>query len=952
MDALSPRDVNAHLRVKQTKHLVLKQPAVNVKTNQKQKDHPPPPPAEVREPPSFDGKDGIIYKTGQMLGRGGFAICYEGQNLNTQQIYALKIVKSHMPQKRMEQKFQTELQIHSKMKHPNIVEFHRAFSYFKCTYIVLELCPNGSLMDMVKRRKYITEPEARYWTVQIAGAVKYMHGKGIIHRDLKMGNIFLDKNMDVKIGDFGLAALIMSGKDLQACRRTTLCGTPNYIAPEILSKEKGGHDHAVDIWSLGIIIFAMLTGKPPFQSETADEIYRRARERDYDWPSLDSSENLISKETKDLVSKLLQPAHLRPDPDQIVEHSFFMCGWTPRQEEMSISLREKHISPKKYFSEINFSANITTSNRNLKKLCVKCGVGPWTPAKKYISTYREVAEEEKLGLTPAVPLAEDVVYHPFHAWLQDQVQSLQEHGENPEAALKILEKILSPSSKSKYTGNPNSRAPVQSFAAQQRAKDSKQSVSQRQAQVNRIGGDKAFVGKPMPPVKTGMKISDAMVDIEERLVADMLQKLNFNAHEENRNKYNQLPSQHISKISIFDEREKAELVPNTRPSHILLRLCNLRNEIDRALKARSPTTEVKTPTKSPVIVVKWVDYTNKFGLGYILSNGSVGTLFRAMPTSQHGSRKESCPSTCVLIRDSEKHLINQSNPDWAHYGQLVPLSGCKVEFFENRGEEGLFSASVDSENFKATPGPNGEMFKLSASRDEFDSRKKERVALWRKFGNYMTHYGRDTEYPQEESHLNNSEQEHAIKNIVTFYQRWGDVGCWGFGDGHLQFNFPDHTKIILSSDGTWCDFYHLPLEAAHELSEKGIISAQALDERQHLSYPLRTMLNFKPKLTRSRSQRQAIIDPLVQEIPSANDFRRKIEFIFQCITEWTQNGGIGISDLTAKGRLRWSGARQTVNTKMPYKHVWVCVGGQATDERKVAWFDPRNPDVVLPDIEG
>lgn len=111
-------------------------------------------------------------------------------------------------------------------------------------------------MDMVKKRKFVTEPEVRYWTVQMAGAIKYMHEKGIIHRDLKMGNIFLDKDMNVKIGDFGLAALFMSDKDMKACRRTTLCGTPNYIAPEILAKggNNKGHDHAVDIWSLGIIM--------------------------------------------------------------------------------------------------------------------------------------------------------------------------------------------------------------------------------------------------------------------------------------------------------------------------------------------------------------------------------------------------------------------------------------------------------------------------------------------------------------------------------------------------------------------------------------------------------------------------------------------------------------------------------------------------------------------------
>ena len=141
------------------------------------------------------------------------------------------------------------------MKHKNIVQFFRAFTFNNCTYLVLELCNNGSLMDMVRRRKGLTEPEVRFYSVQIAGAIKYMHGKGIIHRDLKMGNIFLDSQMNAKIGDFGLAALVVTGRDMQTIRRTTLCGTPNYIAPEILEKGKKGHDHMVDIWSLGIIMY-------------------------------------------------------------------------------------------------------------------------------------------------------------------------------------------------------------------------------------------------------------------------------------------------------------------------------------------------------------------------------------------------------------------------------------------------------------------------------------------------------------------------------------------------------------------------------------------------------------------------------------------------------------------------------------------------------------------------
>ncbi len=149
------------------------------------------------------------------------------------------------------------------MRHPNIVEFHRAFTYKQSTYLVLELCSNGSVMDMVKERKCLSLPEVRRLTIQLCGAVKYMHTRNVIHRDLKMGNLFLDSAMNLKLGDFGLAAVLVSPFEwdglvkqgvLNGSRRTTLCGTPNYIAPEILEKGAKGHDHKVDIWAIGVIM--------------------------------------------------------------------------------------------------------------------------------------------------------------------------------------------------------------------------------------------------------------------------------------------------------------------------------------------------------------------------------------------------------------------------------------------------------------------------------------------------------------------------------------------------------------------------------------------------------------------------------------------------------------------------------------------------------------------------
>jgi len=144
------------------------------------------------------------------------------------------------------------LQLHSKLQHPNIVEFYRAFTFGASTYVVLEVCDNGSLADMVKKRRFVSMPEIRRYLIQTCGAIKYLHSRQIVHRDLKTGNLFLDRNMNIKVGDFGLAALLVSKNDIGA-RRTTMCGTPNYLAPEILERSGRGHNEKVDLWAIGII---------------------------------------------------------------------------------------------------------------------------------------------------------------------------------------------------------------------------------------------------------------------------------------------------------------------------------------------------------------------------------------------------------------------------------------------------------------------------------------------------------------------------------------------------------------------------------------------------------------------------------------------------------------------------------------------------------------------------
>ncbi|KAG8675390.1 hypothetical protein FPOAC1_001368 [Fusarium poae] len=957
----------------------------------KEKEHPPPPPTEVPEPPSADRPDGATYQVGKILGKGGFAVCYSGQLLPTKQRFALKIVKSHMPPK-MEQKFQTELQIHSKMKHKNVVQFLRAFSYEKCTYLILELCPNGSLMDMVKRRKGLTEPEVRFYSVQIAGAIKYMHNKGIIHRDLKMGNIFLDSQMNAKIGDFGLAALLVTGRDMHTIRRTTLCGTPNYIAPEILEKGKKGHDHMVDIWSLGIIMFAMFTSKPPFQSSTTDEIYRRARERDYDWPSAETSRRYISQEAKELVANMLQDAESRPEPEEIIQHPFFTCGYMPTEAEMTSRLREVPPEREEFYATRMSSSLQAQSYRNFKDMCRDCGIGPFAPVQVvHTQTWKEMAAEEKAGLTPLIPLEEGIVYRPFEEWLKEQQQIKARYTASVAAQASIATE--DPLSTSQRAPVGLLRQPPQSFAAQQRlqhrpagpasqakprpapepALSASQSVRTRtrrelprevppRASVESAGKSLRTSTRSAPPVRAASQQPPER-QLSERPTLDRQASAPATTAPPAPAAPPKKEASGMRPATLFGASERQSRISGTKPDMILDRLRALDKELERALNSRS-TAIVKSTSVTPPhphVVVKWVDYTNKFGLGYILNDGSVGCILRDIPTTENG-KAALLPPAGVFIRGAERHIVRREDETYEDRSQPLPMTE-PIKFFENNGESGLSEVVVSPEQFRVSVNEDGTAGKMQPGKDIFQHRKRERIILWKKFANYMIAYGRDDVAPVEETDPAGAispGQKGTVAELVTFYQRFGDVGCWVFCDGHLQFNFPDHTKIVLDAQGHWCHFWHLPQDAAERLAATGTIGAAALDDRAMLSYPLQTLLNFhKPSATRTATARSAKapartrleIAPELQGIPAANDFRRKISFIRDVVREWVMNGGLGNSQMSRESRLRWGGHRETISSHAPQKHVWVTVGARWGDQRISTYVDPRKPWELGEDVD-
>lgn len=174
------------------------------------------------------------------------------------------------------------------------------------------------MMELHKRRKTITEYECRYYIYQIIQGVKYLHDNRIIHRDLKLGNLFLNDMLHVKIGDFGLATRI----EYEGERKKTLCGTPNYIAPEILTKK--GHSYEVDIWSIGCVMYTLLVGQPPFETKTLKDTYSKIKKCDYRVPSY------LRKSAADMVIAMLQSnPENRPTISDLLQFEFLTCSPVP-----------------------------------------------------------------------------------------------------------------------------------------------------------------------------------------------------------------------------------------------------------------------------------------------------------------------------------------------------------------------------------------------------------------------------------------------------------------------------------------------------------------------------------------------------------------------------------------------------------------------------------------------
>jgi len=255
------------------------------------------------------------YEIGKELGRGGFSIVKKGKNKKSGEEVAIKCINTKNLKQDELQLLTTEINIMQKLRHNSIIQLIDIFETPSELFLVLELVSGGELFDQIVERGSYSENDAANLIRRVLEGIDYMHRHGVVHRDLKPENLLCVSANVIKIADFGLS------KDVESGNLQTSCGTPSYVAPEVLLG--GQYDNEVDIWSIGVITYVLLCGFTPFYGDNQRQLFERILHAKFDYPSPEWDD--VSATAKDFVSKLLvvNPAD-RLSAEQALAHPWIV----------------------------------------------------------------------------------------------------------------------------------------------------------------------------------------------------------------------------------------------------------------------------------------------------------------------------------------------------------------------------------------------------------------------------------------------------------------------------------------------------------------------------------------------------------------------------------------------------------------------------------------------------
>jgi calcium/calmodulin-dependent protein kinase I len=244
------------------------------------------------------------------------------------------------------QRLTTEVEILKKVKHPNIVCLKDMYETNEKLCLIMELVTGGELFDKIVEKGQYSEKDASTVVKKMLLAVEYLHSINIAHRDLKPENLLLrgdGSDTDVMLSDFGLSKIIGVESMME-----TACGTPYYVAPEVLSAT--GYDKEVDLWSVGVITYLLLCGFPPFYGESLPEVFEQIMKAEYDFP--DPYWTDITKEAKDFIGKLLVvDAKKRLSATTALKHPWIVNGGPDNKLNLKTERSVQYSSQRKLLSK-------------------------------------------------------------------------------------------------------------------------------------------------------------------------------------------------------------------------------------------------------------------------------------------------------------------------------------------------------------------------------------------------------------------------------------------------------------------------------------------------------------------------------------------------------------------------------------------------------------------------
>ncbi|TPX49951.1 hypothetical protein SeMB42_g02425 [Synchytrium endobioticum] len=665
-----------------------------------------------------DRKQNKVYTKGSLLGEGGFAQCYQVSDSNSQAFAAKVIPKLSLRTPKQKHKLFAEIKIHQMLSHPNIVKFHHVFEDDHNVYMILELCHNKTFVDLLRKRRRMTETEVRYYMLQLLGGVQYMHGQRVIHRDLKLGNLFISSDMHLKIGDFGLAAILKHDGE----RKKTICGTPNYIAPEVLFDTSNGHSFEVDIWSLGVVMYTMLIGKPPFQTKDVKSIYKKIRENSYEFPlSID-----VSDAGRSLIASLLNSRpESRPGIDDVLLHSYFRepipcsipISALHETPEFPSLMRKWHNTTTTLtassllsgFSTLSLSAN-QNSRHAARTVLAEIGLQAATQTRAITTTtVNSMSGHAELPVSDnpspsGAPSSSRQVQMPGAYVSSPLSYETRVHGVRPkrtltrESTLPKIPQVQSPKSSTSPTLQPQCA----------RSSTKSPSTSSITTSLTTVA---VVASQPLPrPTSPPAPKNFRMSTLETRLnthsnfqstsTTPLSQSVNSSTAVRKINDIKPLTPPVAFRQSVSG--------PSTSASRYVNVLEAMQENLSKALydmksgvlsKYISTNQVVKAPKE---FISKWIDYSNKYGLGYQLTNGCVGVYFNdstsiILAPDHHHFEYLYCE------RDTNKNSIHRQPYTMSTYPQELNKKVSLLLHFKSYMQENLFQAcTLQSSDTTAT----------------------------------------------------------------------------------------------------------------------------------------------------------------------------------------------------------------------------------------------------------